>query len=112
MPVREGMNYAFKKMTAKTGNILIFLECIIFESLMKLEVFHSIQLLGIVLMVLGALIFIAPLLLEKLPELEKIPWIILYVYRGNKFIFATSPILIIVSLVSLLLWLLSRLGKL
>jgi len=72
---------------------------------------HFIQFLGIILIVLGVLFFIAPLLLDKLPSLEKIPWIILYVYRTDGFIFATSPILIIVSLVSLLLWLLRWLGK-
>jgi len=79
---------------------------------MEPEVLHSIQLLGVILIVLGVLILIVPLLLEKLPSLEKIPWIILYVYRTDGFIFATSPILIIVGIASLLLWLLSRLGKL
>ena len=78
---------------------------------MELEMLHFIQFLGIILIVLGVLFFIAPLLLDKLPSLEKIPWIILYVYRTDGFIFATSPILIIVSLVSLLLWLLRWLGK-
>jgi len=48
---------------------------------MEPEVLHSIQLLGVILIVLGVLILIVPLLLEKLPSLEKIPWIILYVYR-------------------------------
>ena len=79
---------------------------------MEPEVLHFIQLLGVILIVLGVLFLIVPLLLEKLPSLERIPWIILYVYRTDGFIFATSPILIIVSIVSLLLWLLSRLGKL
>ena len=79
---------------------------------MEPEALHFIQLLGVILIILGVLLLIAPLLLEKLPSLEKIPWIILYVYRTDGFIFATSPILIIVSIVSLLLWLLSRLGKL
>ncbi|MCD6538129.1 hypothetical protein J7L18_05905 [Candidatus Bathyarchaeota archaeon] len=79
---------------------------------MEPEVLHSIQILGVILIVLGVLILIVPLLLEKLPSLEKIPCIILYVYRTDGFIFATSPILIIVGIASLLLWLLSRLGKL
>jgi len=79
---------------------------------MEPEMLHFIQFLGVVLIVLGVLFFIAPLLLEKMPSLERAPWIILYVYRTDGFIFATSPILIIVSIVSLLLWLLRWLGKL
>jgi len=82
------------------------------EETMDPEVLHFIQLLGVVLIVLGALFFIAPLLFEKMPSLERIPWIILYVYRTDGFIFATSPILIIVSIASLLLWMLRWLGKL
>ncbi len=74
--------------------------------------FPLIQFLGILLMVLGALLFIAPIILEKLPSLENIPWIILYVYRSDGFIFITSPILIIISVLSILWWLLRRSGTL
>ena len=85
---------------------------LVVEGAMEPEMLHFIQFLGVVLIVLGVLFFIAPLLLEKMPSLERAPWIILYVYRTDGFIFATSPILIIVSIVSLLLWLLRWLGKL
>jgi len=34
----------------------------------------------VILIVLGVLILIAPLLLEKMLSLERIPWIMLYVY--------------------------------
>lgn len=60
------------------------------------------QFFGIILIILGILVFIAPILLERMPSLEKIPWIILYVYRSGSFTFVTSPILIIISILSLL----------
>jgi len=74
------------------------------------RVFHFIQVLGVILIVLGALLFIAPLLLEKMPSLESISWIILYIYRRDGFVFATSPLLVIISIVSLLWWILTRSG--
>jgi len=77
---------------------------------MGLKMFHFLQVLGIILMVLGALLFIMPILLEKMPALESIPWIILYVYRRDGFVFVTSPLLIIISTVSLLWWILTRSG--
>jgi len=43
-----------------------------------------------------------------IPSLEKVPWIILWVYRRDGFFFATSPLLIIISAVSLLLSLYGR----
>ncbi|MEN3058685.1 MAG: hypothetical protein ABC579_05340 [Candidatus Methanosuratincola petrocarbonis] len=45
-------------------------------------------------------------MLERLPSLERIPWIILYVYRSDGFVFVTSPILIIISVLSFLLYVL------
>jgi len=57
---------------------------------------------GIILILLGVLLFIVPVLLERMPSLEKIPWILLYVYRSNGFTFVTSPILIIISIISFL----------
>jgi len=75
---------------------------------MELGMFRLLQVLGIMLMILGALLFIAPLLLERIPSLERIPWIILYVYRRDGFVFVTSPILIIISVLSLLWGVLTR----
>lgn len=60
------------------------------------------QVLGVILIVLGILLFIAPILLERIPSLEKIPWIILYVYHSDGFTFITSPILIVISIISIL----------
>jgi hypothetical protein len=66
------------------------------------------QALGVLLMVLGVLLFAAPFILERLPSLESVPWILLYVYRSGGFIFATSPILLIISALSLLWWVLTK----
>jgi hypothetical protein len=72
--------------------------------------FPFLQVLGIMLMVLGVLLFIAPIILEKMPSLESVPWIILYIYRSDGFVFVTSPLLIMISIISLLWWILTRSG--
>jgi hypothetical protein len=69
---------------------------------------HSLQLVGILLMLLGALLFLTPILLEQLPSLSNLPWILLYIYRCDSFVFVTSPLLLIISVISLLWWLLTR----
>ncbi len=65
------------------------------------------QIFGIILIALGAILLALPILLERLPSLEDIPWLLIYVYRSDGFTFVTSPILIIISLASLLWYLLS-----
>ena len=69
---------------------------------------HSLQLVGILLMLLGALLFLTPILLEQLPSLSNLPWILLYIYLRDSFVFITSPLLLIISVISLLWWLLTR----
>ena len=60
--------------------------------------------IGLILIALGVLALLIPLLLESeiLGWLEKIPPIIVYVYRRNGFTFVTSPILIVVGVLYLL----------
>lgn len=70
--------------------------------------FHLLQIFGAMLIVLGVLLFVAPLLLERMPSLEGVPWIILYVYREDSFVFVTSPILIIVTILSFLLGMITK----
>lgn len=67
--------------------------------------FSYLQFLGLTLVILGALLFILPMIMDKMPSLEKIPWIFIYVYRSGNFTFVTSPILIIISILSLILYL-------
>lgn len=59
--------------------------------------------LGLLLIVSGLILVLLPVLARHLPSLDRLPWIIVWVYRKNSFYFATSPLLIIISLVSLLL---------
>jgi hypothetical protein len=70
--------------------------------------YRSFTALGLLLIVSGLFLVLLPFLARHLPSLEKLPWIIFWVYRKDGFYFATSPLLIIVSLVSLLLNFLHR----
>jgi len=63
--------------------------------------------IGALFIVLGV-IFVALPYLSRYIDLDKIPWILLYVYRRDGFTFATSPILLIISVVSLVLAYLRR----
>ncbi|MCW3992241.1 MAG: DUF2905 domain-containing protein [Candidatus Bathyarchaeota archaeon] len=65
--------------------------------------YRSFTILGLLLIVSGLFLVLLPFLARHLPSLEKLPWIILWVYRKDGFYFATSPLLIIISLISLIL---------
>jgi hypothetical protein len=57
--------------------------------------------LGVVFILLGVALVALPILARSLNLqniLDRVPWIILYVYRQDGFVFITSPILIIASL--------------
>jgi hypothetical protein len=71
------------------------------ETGMTFEFFRFFQFVGLMFIALGAILFLLPFLLDRLPALERVPWVILYVYRRNGFVFATSPLLIIISVISL-----------
>jgi hypothetical protein len=64
--------------------------------------------LGLVLIVCGLILVALPFVIRSIPSLENVPWIILWVYRRDGFFFATSPLLIILSAISLLLSLYGR----
>jgi len=68
----------------------------------------SYQLVGILFLILGLILFVMPFLLRIVPSLEDIPWFILYVYRRDGFVFVTSPLLIFLSIISLLLSLITK----
>ena len=70
--------------------------------------YRSLTTLGVILIASGIVLVALPILARYVPSLDKLPWFILWVYRKNGFYFATSPLLIIVSLVSLLLNFLNR----
>ena len=57
---------------------------------------------GLLLIVVGLVFVAMPFLAKLMPSIEKLPPIILWVYKKDGFYFATSPLLIIISLISLL----------
>ena len=59
--------------------------------------------MGLILILSGIILVILPFIARHLPNLEKLPWILIWVYRKNGFYFVTSPLLIILSIISILL---------
>jgi hypothetical protein len=60
--------------------------------------------IGIAFIIIGVALIMIPLIVRIIPSIsiERIPWIILWVYRKDGFTFATSPILIIIGLLYLI----------
>ncbi len=73
-----------------------------------MEDFMPLTLLGVILIAAGIVLVALPLIAKYMPNVEDIPWIILWVHRSDGFVFATSPILIIISTVSLVIYLATR----
>jgi hypothetical protein len=73
-----------------------------------MEDYQPFTLVGIALIVIGVILVALPFVARYIPSLEKLPWIIIWVYKSNGFIFATSPLLIIISIISLILSFLKR----
>lgn len=59
--------------------------------------------MGLVLILCGLVLVALPLIARHLPNIERLPWIIVWVYRRDGFYFVTSPLLIILSVASILL---------
>ena len=70
--------------------------------------YRPITLLGLLLIFSGVILVALPFIARNLPSIEKLPWILVWVYRRDGFYFITSPLLIIISLISLLLRVLGR----
>jgi len=64
--------------------------------------------LGLILIVLGFFLVMFPFIARQIPSIGKLPPIIWWTYRTDNFYFATSPILIIISIVFFLLFILGR----
>ncbi|MEM4245689.1 MAG: hypothetical protein QW390_00155 [Candidatus Bathyarchaeia archaeon] len=64
--------------------------------------------LGLLLIIIGFLLIVVPYLIKHMPIMEKIPPLLLYVYRRDGFYFATSPLLILLSIFSILIFMLNR----
>lgn len=70
--------------------------------------FKPFTFLGLVLIILGVILVALPFISRFIPNIERVPWILLWIYRKDGFVFITSPILIIISMISLIIHLLSR----
>ena len=64
--------------------------------------------LGLIFIVSGVLLVLLPFLARYLPSLDQVPWFLIWVYRRNGFYFVTSPLLILLSLLSLIAQLYGR----
>jgi hypothetical protein len=73
-----------------------------------MEPYREFTALGWVLIALGVLFVAMPYVARAVPSVERLPWYILWVYRSDGFYFATSPLLILLSLLSFALSYLRR----
>ncbi|UCH57150.1 MAG: hypothetical protein JSV18_07410 [Candidatus Bathyarchaeota archaeon] len=70
--------------------------------------YRPVTALGLILIVSGLILVLLPFIARSLPDLDKLPWILVWVYRRDGFYFVTSPLLIILSIVSIILNLFGR----
>ena len=68
-----------------------------------MNTFQPFTVIGIIFIVLGIILVILPLIAQYIPNLEKLPWIIIWVYKTDNFTFATSPILLIITILSFII---------
>lgn len=68
---------------------------------------HPLTWLGIALTLVGAALVLLPIL-GKYIDLSRIPSWLIYVYRSDGFYFITSPLLLALSAISLIVYLLTR----
>ena len=59
--------------------------------------------MGLILILSGLVLVLLPIVARHIPSLDRLPWILVWVYRKDGFYFVTSPLLIIISLVSIIL---------
>ncbi|MEM3382865.1 MAG: hypothetical protein QXL52_06165 [Nitrososphaerales archaeon] len=71
------------------------------------EAYQFLMIYGVLFIIIGLTLILLPILANYLPSMEKLenlPPILIYVYRGDNFYFVTSPLLILISLVLLILY--------
>ena len=73
-----------------------------------MEPYREFSALGWILILLGLLFVALPYVMKVVPSVERLPWFIIWVYRRDGFYFATSPLLIIISILSVLWSMLRR----
>ncbi|MFQ5710736.1 MAG: hypothetical protein ACE5GD_03035 [Candidatus Geothermarchaeales archaeon] len=70
--------------------------------------FRAIISLGVAVIIIGVALVLIGVAARYAPPLEKLPPILIYVYRRGDFYLVTSPILILLGVLLLLILLLSR----
>lgn len=78
------------------------------DQCLGMEEFRPLAAVGWMLILVGVLLVALPYLSRLAPSVERLPWYIVYVYRSDGFTFATSPLLIFLSILSLLWGILRR----
>ena len=68
-----------------------------------MKIYETTTILGMILIISGILLLLLPVIAEHIPNLDKIPWILLWTYKTDNFVFITSPLLIIITIISLIL---------
>ena len=58
--------------------------------------------MGLILILSGLVLVLLPIVARHIPSLDRLPWILVWVNRNGGFYFVTSPLLIIISLVSII----------
>jgi hypothetical protein len=58
--------------------------------------------MGLILILSGLVLVLLPIVARHIPSFDRLPWILVWVYRKDGFYFVTSPLLIIISLVSII----------
>ena len=61
---------------------------------------HPLTWAGVVLIIIGVTLILLPIL-GRYVDLTHIPWWLIYVYKSDGFYFATSPLLIVLFILSL-----------
>lgn len=73
-----------------------------------MDAYRPLTIMGLIFIVSGIILVALPFILRHLPSVERLPWILLFIYRKDGFYFATSPLLIMISIASLIIYLSSR----
>jgi len=68
-----------------------------------MESYKEFTFLGFMLIIGGIILISLPIIIRNMPDLDRLPWILIWTYEKNGFYFATSPILIIMYVITLLL---------
>ncbi|MEJ2242346.1 MAG: DUF2905 domain-containing protein [Candidatus Bathyarchaeota archaeon] len=68
-----------------------------------MKIYEPTTILGLILIISGILLVLLPLIAQHIPSLDKIPWILIWTYKTDNFVFVTSPLLIIITLISLII---------